>query len=86
MATKVKPTRRELVHNALKAARRGKLTINGEAVKTPAGWVPGYLLTHPAIGGTEGLRRLRELRKDGLNVEMKAIGDGSSAYQYRVAK
>jgi hypothetical protein len=86
MATKVKPTRRELVHNALKAARRGKLTVNGQAVKTPAGWVPGHLLTHPEIGGTEGLRRLRELRTDGLAIEMKAIGNGSAAYQYRLAK
>lgn len=85
MTTTTKTTRRDLVHNALKSARRGKLMVNGERVQTSAGWVPGHLLTRPEIGGTEGLRRLRELRHDGILIEMKKI-DGSSAYQYRIAK
>lgn len=85
MTTKTKTTRRDLVHNALKSARRGKLVVDGKQVKTSAGWVPGHLLTSPAVGGTEGLRRLRELRNSGVRIEMKKI-EGSSAYQYRIAK
>jgi hypothetical protein len=78
-------TRSELVVKALRAARRGKFTIDGKTVKTTGGWVPGYLLCHPSVGGSEGLRRLRELRSNGLTVEMKKIPQ-SSAYQYRIAK
>lgn len=85
MTTATKPTRRDLVHNALKSARRGKLTVNGKHVQTSAGWVPGHLLTDPSVGGTEGLRRLRELRDSGVLIEMKRI-EGSSAYQYRIAR
>lgn len=35
------------------------------------GWVRAHHLVHPSVGGTEGLRRLRELRADGHNIEMR---------------
>ena len=34
-------------------------------------WHPGHELTQPHTGGSEGLRRLRELRAKGHTIEMK---------------
>ena len=51
-------------------------------------WMDGYSLCHPAIGGSEGLRRLRELRADGHRIEKRLKPDrpeGSTVYQYRLA-
>jgi hypothetical protein len=48
------------------------------------GWVPGHYLTSPAIGGSEGLRRLRELRADGYNVQgPRRFTKGATRY-YRI--
>lgn len=46
-------TRKERVHQYLKKNRR---------------YVAGYELNTPEVGGTEGLRRLRELRAEGVNI------------------
>jgi hypothetical protein len=78
-------TARTRVHGALKHARRNKLEVNGEPIPTPAGWVSGWTLSRPEIGGTEGLRRLRELRAHGENNEMRRIV-GSTAFEYRLAR
>lgn len=69
-------TRRERVAAALEDA-----LLRGD------GWVDGYELCHPAIGGSEGLRRLRELRADGMPVEKRlkpGRPKGSTVYQYRI--
>jgi hypothetical protein len=80
-------TRKELVLAALKSARRGRLTIDGYEYRTKGGWVDGWLLTHPAIGGSEGLRRLRELRAQGERVEMRAHPDAAlTTRQYRLKR
>lgn len=80
-----KSNARTRVHLALKQARKNRLEIAGERVQTKAGWVPGWTLSRPEVGGTEGLRRLRELRKDGVDIEMRRI-DGSMAFEYRLAR
>lgn len=82
--TKTK-TRKELVLQALKTARsRGRLTIDGTSYKTSGGWVDGWLLTHPTLGGSEGLRRLRELRQEGFIIEMR-VSDKGTTRQYRLS-
>jgi hypothetical protein len=47
-------------------------------------WVSGYELTHPLVGGSEGLRRLREIRASGVtHIEMRKRVYGD-AYEYRI--
>ena len=78
------PTRTAKVLLALKSARRGRLLINGETIKTTGGWVDGAVLTAEQIGGPHGLRRLRELRQRGIvNIEKRRT---NGTYQYRIAR
>lgn len=82
--TKTK-TRKELVLSTLTTARRrGRVVIDGTTYKTSGGWIDGWLLTHPSLGGSEGLRRLRELRQDGYRIEMR-VSDKGTTRQYRIA-
>lgn len=60
-------TARERVYNILKARR----------------WTPGYELTTPEVGGSEGLRRMRELRSQGWEIQSRRMED-SNAYEYRL--
>lgn len=49
-------------------------------------WVPGYELTTPEVGGSEGLRRLREARdNDNWLIEGRQM-EGSDAWEYRMLK
>lgn len=49
-------------------------------------WIPGYELTTPEVGGSEGLRRLRELRvKNGYPIESRPSGDGTT-WEYRLPR
>lgn len=48
-------------------------------------WVPGYALTLPEVGGSEGLRRLRELRAEGYPIKQRKMKD-SQAFEYRMEK
>lgn len=71
-------TRKNNVLNLLTTARKRKrVTVDGLEFKAPHGWVPGYLIQNPSIGGSEGLRRLREL--------MRTI-DGRTTREYRLAE
>jgi hypothetical protein len=62
-----KPNAEERIMAALSLAyRAGRLTYfppDGPElnVKTPGGWVDGWPLCHPYIGGSDGIRRLRAL-------------------------
>lgn len=48
-------------------------------------WHDGHELTHPSVGGSEGLRRLRELRDLGAPIEKrKKPVRGSTTWQYRL--
>ena len=77
--------RRDLVLKALRDARRGKLVIDGNKVKTVAGWVDGKTLTSSEVGSVQGLRRLRELRSTGVSIEKRLNAD-TGLYQYRIGK
>lgn len=63
----ISSTARERVYNILKSRR----------------WTPGYELTAPGVGGSEGLRRLRELRADGFEIKSRKI-ENSNAFEYRL--
>lgn len=60
-------TARQRVYNALKSRR----------------WTPGYELTTPEVGGSEGLRRLRELRAEGFEIKTRRM-ENSNAFEYRL--
>lgn len=47
-------------------------------------WHDGPELTHPAVGGSEGLRRLRELRDMGYEIQMRLKAKGQTTRQYRM--
>jgi len=49
-------------------------------------WHDGHELTHPAVGGSEGLRRLRELREKGYMIEMRKKAKGLTTRQYRLER
>ena len=49
-------------------------------------WHDGHELTHPAVGGSEGLRRLRELRAKGYVIEMRKKAKGQTTRQYRLER
>jgi hypothetical protein len=63
-------TRKEKVLSYLKKNRR---------------YVPGYELTTPEVGGTEGLRRLRELRADGTNIISRKNPE-TGIYEYKIGR
>lgn len=66
-------TRKELVLDRLRAA-------NGE-------WVSTAELSSKEVGGSEGIRRLRELRADGHNIERRPSPDkATSQWQYRLVE
>lgn len=46
-------------------------------------WVPGPVLASPEVGGSEGLRRLRELRAQGHPIEKRRV-KGKIAWEYRL--
>lgn len=67
-------TRKQAVLDALRAAKR-----DGD------GWVDGPALANPAVGGSEGLKRLRELRQDGYDIKVRRHPDaGRAVFQYRL--
>ncbi len=46
-------------------------------------WVPGYELVTPEVGGTDGLRRKRQLCAMGFPIEKRKM-QNSRAYEYRI--
>jgi len=51
----------------------------------PGQWVNGTDLATAEVGGSEGLKRLRELRADGYHIEKRKHPDPRRAiYQYRI--
>lgn len=50
------------------------------------GWVNGSELATAEVGGSEGLKRLRELRAEGVPIEERRHPDpGRAVWQYRIA-
>lgn len=58
-------TRKQRVFNVLKSLK----------------WIPGYELTTVEVGGTEGLRRVRELRAEGYNIKVRRTDEGTFEYR-----
>ncbi|HXS47772.1 MAG TPA: hypothetical protein VN756_09960 [Solirubrobacterales bacterium] len=56
-------------------------------LKAHAGeWVNGVDLANEQVGGSEGLKRLRELKREGWLIQMrKSPAQGSDQFQYRLA-
>jgi len=81
-------TRKDKVLRALQMARRSGFVVVptvGKIGDTPDGWVDGWVLCHPGIGGSEGLRRLRELRADGVTIDKRFDPRANhTGYQYRL--
>lgn len=46
-------------------------------------WIPGTAICHPEVGGSEGLRRVRELRADGHIIEHRRR-QGRDSFEYRL--
>lgn len=85
-ATEHLQPRQANVLRALRSAHFGRVFVADEVTfLTADGWVEGYALCHPAIGGSEGLRRLRELRELGWSIERRLHPvKGRTAQQYRL--
>jgi len=49
-------------------------------------WVPAADLTHPDVGGSEGLRRLRELRAAGCQIEQDLAGEDTTMRKYKLIR
>lgn len=76
MAREKRPTRAELVLRALQRAAghpNEKLVFGEGEIHFQAldGWLDAWILHHPSVGGSEGLRRVRELRSAGHDIEMR---------------
>lgn len=52
-----------------------------ESVKTPDGYVPGWVLSERNVGGSEGLRRLRDLRQKGFHISKIDVKDSTAKYK-----
>lgn len=48
------------------------------------GWIPGFEIATQEVGGSEGLRRLRELRQEGWLIEERPMVN-SNVWEYRLA-
>lgn len=70
-----------------RGTRKGRvLAVLDLAASGPGdGWVDGHELTAPGVGGSEGLRRLRELRQGGWKIERRPNPTSPTAWQYRLA-
>lgn len=75
-------TAERLIRGARRTRKASVLAVLQESVGT---WVDGWVLTQPDVGGSEGLRRLRELEADGIHIEKRPHPDaGLATWQYRL--
>lgn len=81
-------TRKARVLAALtQASRNGRVEGEGWRRTCDDGWVDGHVLCRPDLGGSEGLRRLRELRGDGHEIEKRDHPiSGRTTRQYRLVE
>lgn len=81
---RTRETAKNNVLRALALARtQGYLLVDGASYPIKEGWVPGYVLTHPSIGGESGKRRKRELEEQGWIIQKRKKRE-SNAYEYRL--
>jgi hypothetical protein len=60
-----------------------KIAVAALLVEREPDWVPGYEIASQEVGGSEGLRRIRELRDEGWVIEKQRMKN-STAYEYRI--
>lgn len=65
---------------------RGKRRVRVLEMLSDLRWHPGYELTSAEVGGSEGLRRLRELRDMGAPIEMKKAPNDRTTRLYRMTE
>jgi hypothetical protein len=66
-----------------RGTRRREVLDRLRAAVESDGWVHGTELATQACGGSEGLRRLRELEEQGWPIERRPVS-GSTVWQYRL--
>lgn len=49
-------------------------------------WIDRFTIEDDTVGGTSGMRRLRELRSNGLNIVKRAHPEYLNEFQYRLVK
>lgn len=55
--------------------------------QSPGEWIDGPMLANVVVGGSEGLKRLRELRLEGYPIEMRKHPDPDrDIWQYRLSE
>lgn len=76
-------SKKQKVLDALEEARfSGEVTVAGQrTVKARHGWVASSVIGARQLGGTSGLRRLRELRSEGHGIEKRSR---NGRYEYRL--
>jgi hypothetical protein len=67
-----------------RTSRKGR--VLAELKRAAPGWVHGAVLCSPAVGGSEGLRRLRELRQAGVVIETRPTRFGETGWEYRLVE
>ncbi len=69
-----------------RSGRTRKEQVLDRLVEAAGGWVDGSELATVEVGGSEGLKRLRELRDEGYNIEGRHHPDPNrDIWQYRLA-
>ena len=85
--TTKEPTRQERVLEILVEANlTGQFLKGARKIRCDDGWVDGAWLAQAWSGGSEGLRRLRELRAGGWEIDKRMVKRRASTIgQYRLA-
>jgi biotin operon repressor len=65
------------------SAQSRRAHVLEKLVRAEGAWVPGPDLAGPESGGSEGLRRVRELRTKGWKIETRRM-KGRDAWEYRL--
>ena len=56
------------------------------ALMSDGNWHDGHEITHPNIGGSEGKRRLREMKAKGYQYEKRRKESSQGTFQYRLLR
>jgi hypothetical protein len=65
------------------SAETRRAQVLGKLLRAEGAWVPGPELADSGTGGSEGLRRVRDLRAKGWKIEGRRI-KGRDAWEYRL--
>lgn len=85
LARRDDPESSQIGARAIEPVRGGRKELVLARLRQSGGdWVNGNDLIVPEVGGTEGLRRLRELVKDGWAIKKRPNPLSATAWQYRL--